>query len=140
MPIVGEMPSDHFPTAAAIRQIIPLAEKREALLKKIDELDEQISELKAAKPVPQPREEPRPVRKEPARSNAGKVAESEKNEDTTAKILKLLKTAGAKGISTKEIASRLGMKVQNVHVWFSFKGRKLSALQKVGQARWTLGA
>ncbi len=69
-----------------------------------------------------------------------KIVESAKEEGTTAKILKLLKTAGAKGVTTKEIASRLGMKVQNVHVWFSFKGRKLSALQKVGQARWTLGA
>lgn len=134
------MPSDHFPTAAAIRQIIPLAEKREALLKRIEELDGQISKLKATKPAPPARAESKPLRKEPVRRNVERAATPEKPEDTTAKIMKLLKAAGTKGITTKEIAARLGMKVQNVHVWFSFKGRKLSALHKVGQARWTLGA
>ncbi len=134
------MPTDHFPTSAAIRQIIPLAEKRDVLLKKIAELDEKISELKTIKPAPPAREEAKPIRKEPLPRKVEKIEESSKEDGVSAKILKLLKASGTKGVTTKEIASRLGMKVENVHVWFSFKGRKLSTLQKVGQARWTLGA
>lgn len=140
MPILGGMPSDYFPTSAAIRQIIPLAERRESLLKKIAELDEKIAALNATRSEPPAREEARPPRQATVRRTVEKTEVLDGKDDTTARILKLLKAAGSKGISTKEIASRLGLKVQNVHVWFSFKGSKLSSLQKVGQARWTLGA
>lgn len=132
------MPSDFFPSSSAIRQIIPLAEKREALLKKIGDLEKKIAELNAVQATARRKPETHSVPREKVRAKPAPA--SEKKEDTTTKILALLKKAGAKGMTVREIASRLGTKMQNVHVWFSFKGRKLDSLHKVGQAQWVLKA
>lgn len=134
------MPSDFFPSSSAIRQIIPLAEKREALLKKIEDLEKKIAELNAAQATARRKPETSLLPRENVRTKPAPAPASEKKEDTTTKILALLKKAGAKGMTVREIASRLGTKMQNVHVWFSFKGRKLDSLHKVGQAQWVLKA
>lgn len=134
------MPSDCFPSSSAIRQIIPLAEKREALLKKIGDLEKKIAELNAAQAAARRKPETAPLPKEKARAKAAPAHGSEKKEDTTTRILALLRKAGAKGMTVGEIAARLGTKMQNVHVWFSFKGRKIDSLHKVGQAQWVLKA
>jgi hypothetical protein len=38
-------------------------------------------------------------------------------------ILAALKSAGAKGVSVKDLSDKLGVKTQNVHVWFSTTGK-----------------
>ena len=38
-------------------------------------------------------------------------------------ILAALKSAGAKGVSVKDLSKNLGVKTQNVHVWFSTTGK-----------------
>lgn len=132
------MSSEVFPSSAALRQIVPLAEKREALLKKVDDLDRQIAELSVSARTVAATGEVQPIRKAAGRRKLAESAPVEDKKDTSAKILGLLKAAGSKGLSIREIASKLGMKAQNVHVWFSFKGKKMAALQKIGQAQWSL--
>ncbi|GAT34407.1 hypothetical protein TSACC_22832 [Terrimicrobium sacchariphilum] len=134
------MSSEVFPSSAALRQIVPLAEKREALLKKVDDLDRQIAELSVSARAVAATTEAQPIRKASGRRKLAEPVPVEDKKDTSAKILGLLKVAGSKGLSIREIASKLGMKAQNVHVWFSFKGRKLADLQKIGQAQWSLKA
>ncbi|MGH8047306.1 MAG: hypothetical protein ACREKL_08665 [Chthoniobacterales bacterium] len=51
-------------------------------------------------------------------------------------ILKLLADAGAEGASVKDISAKLGVKNQNVHVWFSTTGKKLPEVTKIGEARY----
>jgi len=46
-------------------------------------------------------------------------------------IIGLLKEAGKGGLSVKEIATKVGLKPQNVHVWFSATGRKVKEIKKV---------
>jgi hypothetical protein len=52
------------------------------------------------------------------------------------KILKLLAEAGPEGATVKDISAKLGVKSQNVHVWFSTTGKKLPDIAKVGEARY----
>lgn len=44
-----------------------------------------------------------------------------------AKIVTALKAAGNKGVSVKDLSSKLGVKNQNIHVWFATTGKKLGA-------------
>jgi hypothetical protein len=55
-----------------------------------------------------------------------------------ARILAALKTAGDKGVAVKELSAKLGVKNQNVHVWFSSTGKKLGTIQRVGAGRYRL--
>jgi len=55
-------------------------------------------------------------------------------------ILAELKTAGSKGVSVKDLSAKLGVKNQNVHVWFSTTGKTVSGLKKSGPGRWELQA
>ncbi|MFV0415668.1 MAG: hypothetical protein ACK5NG_04810 [Chthoniobacterales bacterium] len=54
------------------------------------------------------------------------------------KIMNLLKAAGDKGVTAKEITSKLGIKNQSVHVWFGNTGKKVSNIVKKGPGHWVL--
>ena len=56
------------------------------------------------------------------------------------KIIATLREAGAKGVSVKELSKSLGVKNQNLHVWFSSTGKGLGTIQKVGTGRYRLKA
>lgn len=53
-------------------------------------------------------------------------------------ILEALKAAGAVGISVKELSAKLGLKNQNVHVWFNTTGKKLAKIEKTGKGTYRL--
>jgi hypothetical protein len=55
-----------------------------------------------------------------------------------ARILTALRAAGDKGVAVKELSSKLGVKNQNVHVWFSSTGKKLGTIQRIGAGRYRL--
>jgi hypothetical protein len=55
-----------------------------------------------------------------------------------ARILAALRAAGDKGVAVKDLSSKLGVKNQNVHVWFSSTGKKLGTIQRVGAGRYRL--
>lgn len=55
-------------------------------------------------------------------------------------ILELLASAGPEGASVKDISTKLGVKNQNVHVWFATTGKKLPGISKVGEARYAFKA
>ena len=51
-------------------------------------------------------------------------------------ILSALQKAGADGLAVKDLAAKLGVKSQNVHVWFSSTGRKVKGVTKIAAGRW----
>ena len=55
-----------------------------------------------------------------------------------ARILTALRAAGDKGVAVKELSAKLGVKNQNVHVWFSSTGKKLGTIQRIGAGRYRL--
>ena len=51
-------------------------------------------------------------------------------------ILAALQKAGGDGLAVKDLAAALGVKSQNVHVWFSSTGRKVKGVTKIAAGRW----
>jgi hypothetical protein len=53
-------------------------------------------------------------------------------------ILKALESAGAEGITVKEIATKVKVKPSNVFSWFYSTGKKIKGLKKIGEAKYSL--
>ncbi len=128
---------------AMLRELIKLSEQKEALQVQIANIDKRITALASGKTVSEPvkrakRDAAAPKVKEPKAKKAGKTGG--KRGALKQQIVDLLHAAGPSGIAVKEIAEKLGVKNQNVHVWFSTTGKKLSEIEKVGEARYAIGS
>ncbi len=139
-----------------LRELIKLSEQKSALQKQIDAVDAKLSALASGKPAKKSapatgKRRGRPpgdaVAKAPkvkapkaAKVKAPKAPKAPKGEGRRGalkgQILELLSTAGPEGASVKDISAKLGVKNQNVHVWFSTTGKKLPEIAKVGEARY----
>lgn len=114
-------------TSDTLRQLLPLTDKRDELLKHLRALENEIAgaltgagsaiveaitpaktkdKVKAAKVTAQ------------TRSGRGQLKEQ---------ILALLGAAGDAGLGVQEIADRLGVKAGNIYVWFSSTGKSLTS-------------
>ncbi len=71
---------------------------------------------------------------DPEPAPAGKLATLKEQ------ILGQLRAAGAAGATVQDIAKPLGVKAQNVHVWFATTGKKNPDIQKVGESRYALSS
>jgi hypothetical protein len=143
-----------------LRELLKLTEQKAAIQKQIAEIDARISALGAGKAAPKapasaaaagkrrgrPAGAPKAPKaakvpkapKEPKAPKAPKVAG--KRGALKGQILDLLTAAGPEGASVKDISTKLGVKNQNVHVWFSTTGKKLPGMSKVGEARYAYAA
>lgn len=54
------------------------------------------------------------------------------------KIVAALRAAGDKGMAVKDLSKKIGVKNQNVHVWFSSTGKKMDVIQKIGSGSYRL--
>ena len=116
-------------SSSSLKGLIKLVEKRDALQAELSKIDSQISSAfggKAAKVIAQASKA-----QEVPRGKRGALKES---------ILACLKAAGKPGVSVKELSSKLGVKNQNLHVWFHTTGKKVKGLKKAGVGRWALVA
>ncbi|MFV0337354.1 MAG: hypothetical protein ACK5LK_03820 [Chthoniobacterales bacterium] len=55
-----------------------------------------------------------------------------------AKILAMLKAAGNKGVTAKEVTEKLKMQNQHVHSWFGNTGKNVPGLEKIASGHWVL--
>lgn len=140
-----------------LRNLLKLTEKRDALreeLKKVESaigstLSGRTSESAETKAAPKTRRKKRRGRKTaaakastasaaPKAPKATKTAKKTSTRKTGGKrgalksrVLSALRKAGSSGISVKELSKKLGVKSQNIHVWFSSTGKNLSEVEKV---------
>lgn len=56
------------------------------------------------------------------------------------KILAELNAAGSAGVAVRDLAAKLKIKPQNVHVWFSSTGKNVPGLIRLGEGRYRLNA
>jgi hypothetical protein len=54
------------------------------------------------------------------------------------KVLGELRKAGAKGVSVREIANRIGANYRNIYIWFATTGKKNRAVKKIAPAQYRL--
>jgi hypothetical protein len=127
--------------------LIKLTKKRDGLLSELKKLDAAIASAysggksetgagRRRKGKGRKRSAAAPARTRVAR--AAGVPVSGRRGALKARILAALRAAGDKGVAVKELSAKLGVKNQNVHVWFSSTGKKLGTIQRVGAGRYRL--
>jgi hypothetical protein len=148
-----------------LRELIKLSELKSALQKQLSALDARLASLASGKPVKKtatatgkrrgrppgkanakkaPKVKAAKAPKAPKKAPKAKAPKAPKSSGRRgalkSQILQLLSSAGPEGASVKDISSKLGVKNQNVHVWFSTTGKKLPEVAKVGEARYAYKA
>ena len=126
-------------STASLRSILALSEKRDSLLAEIAKIDAEISIVfagtssrKDAKTAPVEKRSGRPTEtpaKSTKRAKNGRVKEL---------ILAGLKEAGEAGIAVKHLATKLGIKPQNIHVWMHTTGKKNGLTEALGKGVYRL--
>jgi len=132
-----------------LREMIKLTELKASLQKQLIALDEELAALFSGKAVKKtkavagkrrgrpPGNAPKVKAEKAPKVKAPKAAKgSGRRGALKGQILDLLSAAGPEGASVKDISEKLGVKNQNVHVWFSTTGKKLPEISKVGEARY----
>ena len=122
-----------------LESLIKLTKKRDILLDQLKKLDAAITSVYSGGKA-----EPAIVRRRRStgRRRSAPAAETKMVKDSEAqtagrrgalkaRILTALRAAGDKGVAVKELSAKLGVKNQNVHVWFSSTGKKLGTIQRV---------
>src|SRR4051794_23432285 len=54
------------------------------------------------------------------------------------KVLGELRKAGAKGISVRDLANRIGANYRNIYIWFATTGKKNASVKKIAPAQYRL--
>ncbi len=129
-----------------LESLIKLTKKRDVLLDELKKLDAAIASAYSGgkSEAGAVRRRKGKGRKRSAAAPAGTraaraaVPASGRRGALKARILAALRTAGDKGVAVKELSAKLGVKNQNVHVWFSSTGKKLGTIQRVGAGRYRL--
>lgn len=119
------------PSVATLRQLIGLAEKREKLTAELEAIEARLSA--ALKASPSAAVSIKPGRKASV-VKAGRPAKAANGKRGAIKgfILDTLQAAGEAGVAVKDLASSLGVKPGNIHVWFATTGKTIKEIQKVG--------
>ena len=140
-------------TSAELRQLISIVERKERVQEELREIESKLSTHLSPQPTTRATRTPRRTRKtravrvskQPLEVKAPKSkvqqAESEPGQRRGAlkdSILAALQKAGEAGIAIKDLSRTLGVKAQNLHVWFSSTGRKVQGVTKVSAGRWAV--
>ena len=122
------MPTNSL-SAASLRNVISLVEKREKLQLELSKVEQDIQSKLAGGPVKKATVAPKT--KKVGKGRRGAMKE---------KILAALQAAGSKGLGVKELSTQLGVKNQNLHVWFATTGKTIKGLKKTGPGLFTLAS
>jgi hypothetical protein len=130
---------------STLESLIKLTKKRDALLDELKKLEAAITSVTSGKAEPAPVRRRRSAGRRRSLAPAAAIkpakefeAEAGRRGALKARILAALRAAGDKGVAVKELSAKLGVKNQNVHVWFSSTGKKLGTIQRVGAGRYRL--
>lgn len=118
------------PSSAALRDLLKLTERREALLEELAAIEEKITASLDGRA---------PAAEAKVPKAAGKPkAKGKRNGKAKEAMLALLREAGTKGISVKDIVAKTGRNSSTVHVWFATTGKKYA--EKVASGVYRLKA
>jgi len=143
-------------TIVVLKQLLQLEEKREGLQQQLAALDAELSGLRnqlitgtpvastpkvKGKPGRKPGRPPKvaPTAAEPAaKTPKPKAAPRGRRGAMAEKIVALLKEAGEKGITIKELSAKLKADYRNIQVWFATTGKKRKEIKKIAPATYRL--
>jgi hypothetical protein len=123
--------------SAALRELVKLTERKEALMAQIQEIDRRMVQVQNRFGVPMRDDDKRArvtVSRTPRQLNGVRTKRGALKE----KIIRDLRSAGRKGATITELSKRLGVPSANLYVWFSGTGRNIRGLRKIGPAKYQL--
>lgn len=140
-------------STAGLEKLIALVKKREDLQAEIANIEQQLSAAlgeTTSAPVAKAPGAKRgrrkgstvkaaPVAKEAPKAAAAPAARSAKKGKRGAlkeAVLAALSSAGPAGLGVKDLSNQLGVKNQNLHVWFSTTGKTVKGLKKTKAGTW----
>jgi predicted trehalose synthase len=124
---------------ARLKEMIALEEQRASLQNNIAAVNQRLSTIQtelygaAAKRAAAKEQRQALLKLQPKLARKGRG-------ELKGQILEILQAAGRSGASVKELSGRIGLKTANIHSWFSANLKKISKLQKIGEARYALSA
>lgn len=121
-------------TSAQLAQLVGLLKVKKSLEAKLGKVDAALSALESGKAVKAKRGRKRGRPPGKAKTVAGKPRKRGKR--LKAPLLKALSSAGASGITVKELATKLKVKPGNIFSWFYTTGKKIKGITKVGEAKY----
>jgi hypothetical protein len=128
----------HNIPSAALKELVKLSERKEALMARIQEIDREMLRVQSRFGIPaQSGDEGAPV----TVSRAGRrptVARRSKRGALKEKIMRALRATGGKGASIADLSKKLGVPTANLYVWFSDTGKNIRGLKKIGPAKYRL--
>ena len=127
--------------SSSLRGLIKLTERKEALALEIEKIESQLSSLILGKPLPSGKRRGRPTKSislAKSKVKSGKPAKRAKRGALKTKIYAALRAAGEAGMKVPDLSKKIGVKSQNVHVWFSSTGKKLPEIKRIGKGHFKL--
>ena len=117
-----------------LKSLLVLEEKRVALQRQIDDIEEQISKI-SSQVLGQ---EPSAIAK--IAKVAGKVTATGRSQRGALKekIMAALESAGDAGVRVTELAENLGTKAANLHAWFHATAKRMPSIVKVAGGHYRL--
>ena|SRR5579864_8169957 len=122
--------------SAALKQLVKLSERKEALMVQIQEVDREMVRVERKFGIPSNR--------------AGEVAPvtvSRPSQDghppnrrgeLKRRIIQALRAAGSKGITIGDLSGKLKVPTANLYVWFNSTGKNVPGIRKIGVAKYRL--
>jgi len=126
-------------SSAQLAQLIGLAQEKELLQAKLDQINAELHALETGKPVPKKRGR-KPGRPAGTKTKIGVEKKAKRGKRLKEPLLKALTAAGSSGITVKELAAKLKVKPGNIFSWFYTTGKKIKGINKVGEAKYAYSA
>ena len=129
--------------SVALRNLIKLTERKESLQLEITKIEAQLNSMLSGRPLRAPgkRRGRKPGKAVATRKAAGKTVKVTKRAPRGTlkkKIFAALRAAGDAGMKVPDLSKKIGVKSQNVHVWFSSTGKKLPEVKRVDKGHFRL--
>jgi hypothetical protein len=124
-------------SSAQEAHLISLVKEKETLQAKLDHVNAELEALESGKSAPKKRgRKPGRPPGSKAKVAVGKVKKSKRGKRLKEPLLKALTSAGAAGITVKDLAAKLKVKPGNIFSWFYTTGKKIKGISKVGEAKY----
>jgi hypothetical protein len=104
--------------SADLRKAIQLLQEREKLMGKLQNVEKELDAIGA---------------KAAGRPNAGQRAPRGALKEA---VIEALKTAGATGLSPKELAASLGVSGMQINAWLASTGKRVKEIKRVGRGKY----
>ena len=138
-------------TSADLKQLVSIVERKERVQQELREIETKLLAYLSPEPTAPAKRTSRRTRKSRAvrvskqplevkapKSNflQAELKSGQRHGALKDSILAALQKADGSGIAIKDLSRALGVKAQNLHVWFSITGRKVKGVTKVSAGRW----